>query len=285
MKTTYKLIAVSALALAIALPAMAQTDDSNQLPPPPLQDQGQQGQPAPGDAQGRPSIRAAIRADIHARVENAQNNQDVRNMLERRLGSSTPMHPAPGMMGDQDDSASDTSRFREDMPRPLMASTSMAMGSTTMRARFEAREDGDDSHMRQDMFETRKRMVAKELDVAIGNLNNISSRLSSRIAKEAAAGRDMTEASSSLVSANAQIQVAALAVTALENYLPTASSTVTASTTVSLDTARGLASTAQDDIKAAQRALNDVVVAIAHSMGLKIGDGHSGPESQSTASQ
>jgi len=162
-----------------------------------------------------------------------------------------------------------------------MASTSMMMGSTTMRGRFD--QDGDDNHMRQDMFEMRKRIVTKELDVALNNLNNISSRLSSRIDKEAAAGRDMSEASSSLVAANAKIQIASDAVTSLEAYLPSASSTASASTTISLDTARSLASTAQQDIKDAQRALNDVVVTIAHAMGLKLGE-DSHIEATSTAS-
>lgn len=293
MKKTYKLIAISALALAIALPAMAQTDDgnvsidtdtsvntntsvdiSNQTPPP--QTEGDHGQNGPG-------IRARIRADINSRVTNAENNQGIRNtMLEHRMGTST-------MMQDDMDMASGTPRFGDDErrgPRPFMASSTM-MGSTTrMYGRSDNQGDNEDNNGRDNhvaMFEERKRIVTQQFDVALNNLSNISSRLGSRIQKEQATGRDMSTASSSLVSANAKIQVALDAVTALKAYLPTASSTVTASTTINLDTARSLASTAQEDIKAAQKALNDVVVAIAHSMGLKLGQDDQ-VEATSTAS-
>ncbi len=249
MKNTYKLIAISTLALSIALPAIAQTDNSSDHMTPP------------------PTIRARIRADINARVENAGNNQNVRNILERRLASTTAEGDMP-------------------RPRPFMASTTI-MASTTMRERM-SDEDNDDRGMRADMrvkmFEMRKHMITKELDVSINNLGNISSRLDSRIDKEQVAGHDMTDATSALASANIKIQAASDAVSALESYLADISVDATASTTIDLAKARDLTSDAQSAIKDAQRALNNVVVTIAHALGIKL-EAHAEANTSSTVSQ
>ena len=126
-------------------------------------------------------------------------------------------------------------------------------------------------------------MVATGLVTALENLDNISSRLDSRIQKEQAAGQDMTDAVSALTTADAKIALASTTIASLEAYLPDASTTLTASTTVNLDGARDLASTAQSSIKDAQKALNDVVSAIAQELGLKV-DADEHVEATSTAS-
>lgn len=280
MKKSYKLIAASALAIALAIPVMALADDGSvqidtdtsvnvnasvtapgQLLPPPQNRDENHGGPGPN---GRPSIRAAIRADINSRVENAQNNQDLRNMIERdRMGTDTmDMRP-----------------FMGSSTRMMASSTFMA--SSTLRDRlFQYKDNGH--AMRLDGFVIRKHMIARELDVALNNLDNISSRLESRIQKEQAAGHDMTDAISALAAANAKIASASSTIAQLEAYLPEASSTdVTASSTVNLDEARTLTSSAQSAIKDAQRALNDVVTTIAHELGIKLDDddqGHNMPE-------
>lgn len=286
MKKHYYIYAILAFALVIALPAVTRADQDGSsgdsdasvnagvnigspVPPP----------PAPANASA--SIRDRIRADYQARLENMKNNQDSRNvMLEARMASSTMRPP---MRGDNDagDEATDSIRFRDNMPHaPRSLASSTFMGSTTMRERFNVQYEDNGRAMRLGMFEIRKAVVTKELDVAVSNLDNISSRLSSRIQKEEAAGHDMSAGTSALATANLKITTASDAVSALEAYLPNATSTVTASTTVNLDTARSMVSTAKDAIKAAQDSLNDVVTAIAHALGIQLNASASSTVSQ-----
>jgi len=260
MKKHYYSYGLLALALLIAFPAVSKADDN-----------------------ATATIRDRIRADYQARLENMRNNQDSRNiMMSARMGSTTLREDGQGDDQEGND-ATGTPRFREGMPRmPGSLASSTMMGSTTMRDGLRVEYEDSGKAMRLGMFEFRKAVVTKELDVAINNLNNISSRLSSRIQKEASTARDMSAATSALVAADAKIKIASDAVTALEAYLPTATSTVTASTTVNLDTARSMIETAKNDIKDAQKSLTDVVVAIAHALGIQL---NANASASSTVSQ
>ena len=168
------------------------------------------------------------------------------------------------------------------------ASTTMEMrnimknSSTTMEERRGIREE-----MRIYIFNARKNAFIRQLQVSISNLVQISGRISSRIDKAVAEGRNMTEAKALLVTANAKIEVAKVAVKAFADYSPStntnASSTTSVSTT-STDTSvtitdlkkpRELVNAANKAIKEAHRALVDVVVSIAHNMGLKTGQASS----------
>lgn len=301
MKKYYQYIAFTALVALIALPAVSQAEDgnvsidtdtsvhadasvdiSNPIPPPPP-GQGQNPQNNTGPGSG--SIRDRIRADYQARLENVKNNQDSRNiMMAARMGSSTSHEDNQGD-DDRDSEATNSPRLRFGMPRgPRSLASSTMMGSTTMRGGFKIQYEDNGRAMRLGSFEIRKAIVTKELDVAIGNLNNISSRLNSRIQKETAAGHDMSAATDALATAASKIKIASDAVTALETYLPDATSTVTASTTVNLDTARSMTATAKDAIKDAQRSLNDVVTAIAHALGIEL-TSNTSTSASSTVSQ
>ena len=97
----------------------------------------------------------------------------------------------------------------------------------------------------------------------------------------------MSSAKALLVTADAKIAAANAAIINFQAYVPTGSSTIiatsTASTTASstatttnirLDRPRQIGAAAIQAVKDAKNALSDVVVAIAHSTGLRLGDGN-----------
>lgn len=213
------------------------------------------------------SLRQRIRADYELRMENMKNNQGVRNaMLERHASSSMNQQENGTNDGETADDATSTPGMRRPEPRG-MPERFGKMASSTMG------EMGDRGRSMREAFEMRKRFITHQFDIALRNLHQIRERINSRIEKSQAAGRDMSNAVTLLATADAKIQIAVDAVSALNTHVGTASTTanITASTTVNIDTARQLANTAQKAIKEAQRALNAVVVAVAHSMGLKLG--------------
>jgi hypothetical protein len=125
-------------------------------------------------------------------------------------------------------------------------------------------------------FEIRRHIIESELQKALNNLKNVSSRIQSRIDKTSSSGRDMTDAKALLVTANVKILTAQNAIDAIKNLSATSTksliATSTASTTVDLNRPRLVAGNAQKDIKDAQKALNNVIVAIAKVMGLRLGN-------------
>jgi hypothetical protein len=270
MKKHYSVYAFLALTLVITLPAIARADDGNISVDTETSVNAGQG-----------SIRDRIRADYQAKLENVKNNQDSRNiMMAARLSSST-LRTAVRSEIEVDNDATGTPTLRPGMPRgPRSLAPTTMMGSTTLRGDFRRENGGNSRAMRLGMFEARKHMVTHELDVAIHNLGNIRERLDSRIQKEQAAGRNMSAGISALATADAKIKIASDAVAALETYAPEASTTITTSSTVSLDTARSMVEAAKDAIKVAQRSLNDVVVAIAHALGVNLGASASSTVSQ-----
>src|SRR6185369_8929686 len=105
-------------------------------------------------------------------------------------------------------------------------------------------------------------------------------------------GRTMTNAKNLLVIADQKITSAQSAIDTLANLSATstiatstqATSTASTTTEVDLGKPRVIGSAAIRAVKDAQRALKDVVVAIAHSMGLKLGGDDNDHESSSTNS-
>lgn len=178
-------------------------------------------------------IRAELRSDLREKQDNLKTNQDIRNnILEKMMGSSTPR-----MMGGN--------------------------ASTTPRRNM----------MLNNLFQMRKTAIVHELQSAVNNLINVEKRLQSRIDKSISASstRDMTAAKALLVTADAKIKIAQSAIDAIKNM--TATSTITtASSTIDLERPRIIADGAKQAIKDAQKSLNDVVVAIAKAMGLKLGN-------------
>lgn len=137
-----------------------------------------------------------------------------------------------------------------------------------------------------------------QLELALNNLKQIRARIISRIDKAEDAGRVMTEAKEKLEAANGKITLAEQKIAELKAFVPVivptttgtatttnATTTATASTTVTVDLAkpRQVGESAIDAVHAARKALNEVVVAIAKSMGLKLGETKGGTSTTTTA--
>jgi hypothetical protein len=241
--------------------------------------------PPPGATNTRDTLRRRLQQNYTTYNANIRNNEDYRNTaMEGRLGSSTRR---VGMMGSST------------MPgRPLMTgrfASSTGFSSSTMRERMQS--------ARKDIFDKMRDRLVDQLNHAIANLKQIRGRIVSRIAIETGNGRDMTSANAALVIADAKIKAAEQAIADLTNIVPPPAPIVSSTTASASSTAVASTSTRGDDrfenvglgqprmigaaaIKAvndARRALNDVVVAIAHSMGLKVGaDGHIEDENASS---
>lgn len=120
--------------------------------------------------------------------------------------------------------------------------------------------------VRKEIFGEMKQRFENQADQALSNLKQIRTRVASRIDAQASTTRDMSEAKGLLAIADAKIALAESAVAALHAYVaPTATSTV------SLETPRALGKAAISAIEDARKALKDVVVSIAKSMGYKLG--------------
>ncbi|MDE2041189.1 MAG: hypothetical protein KGI59_02310 [Patescibacteria group bacterium] len=230
------------------------------------------------------SIRAQLRADVENNMQNVRNNEDFRNTVMQHLasttgrefGSTTLPHgfPPPGRGNGEDgtgighDMGMDGGRF----------------GTTTGTSTFPGmpgKRGGEDNGyvnmgrgMQRDIFNARKRMIVNQLETALDNLKQVRTRISARIQTAETSGHDETAALSLLSTADVKIQDAQDAVDALSSLSISASSTVaiTASSTVDLAKPRQVAEAAILALKNARRALNDVVVAIAKSMGFEVGD-------------
>ncbi len=273
MKKHYYLYIVAILALIAVLPVAVRaeegTDDT--ATPPPVTGQVPPGTVPPPPRPGT-FVPNLIREQLRGgKAENIQNNVELRNknILEnRRIGSSTRPEMRPGLKlasstraerreirDDRREEVGDIRREgREDMKN-----------ASSSGERREIRKD-----MRMDIFRIRKDAIIKQLTVSLNNLKQIRDRIASRIEKAASEGRDMTNAKSALVAADAKILVAINAVEALKAYTaPTA--TTTASSTdpiVDLTKPRQVGDAAIKAVKAAHEALVAVVRAIAHAMGL-----------------
>ena len=209
--------------------------------------------------------------------ENIGHNENIRNQrLENRgeIGTSTrtfidnrDASGTPQMYrfehGDGDTTASSTRENQgflgNDRPRGDMRNASSSQEYRGAR--------GD---IRKDEFTTRKDTLAKQLDISIQNLKQIRERINSRITKAEQDGRDMTEAKRLLVIADTKITLAEQALTTFKAVTPTASST--ASTTLDMSKPRQVADQAISSSKNAHEALVAVVQAIAHAMGLDLGN-------------
>ena len=141
------------------------------------------------------------------------------------------------------------------------------------------------SSLNMDAFRSHQMRLRKQLDLSVQNLTQIRARIIQRIEKSEASDRNMTEARAKLAIADAKLTVAKQAIATLVAYTPATNATSTASTTISVDLSRPriIGSEAIEAVHDARRAFNDVVVTIAHSMGLKIGsDGVTGNASATT---
>ncbi len=254
MKKTYYLWGMATLALAatLTIPAFIRAQTL-------LETEGATGVGAsidngldtPGAGSVVNSIRNRIQADIKAQNANVKNNQDIRN---------TNVRPEDGHFA-----------------------------STTM-GRLNPDTDGSVTknmlRVRKDIFDHQKNRLITELDQALANLAQIRDRVAGRIQQEKTAGHDIAAATKLLAAADLKLAAARTAVSALSALIPQTSTTtpLTASSTVATSTAtttgnidlgkpRQMGASAIQAVNNAKKALNAVVVAIAHSMGFKVDKG------------
>lgn len=122
--------------------------------------------------------------------------------------------------------------------------------------------------MQMKLLKERKEMVAKQINVALKNLEELRKRIGSRMEKDRLANKNMSAVIELVKIADSKIALAKEAVAKLRSYEPIASSTGTTTAPVNLAQVRGLIDNAQKSIKEAHRALTDVVVAIAKISGI-----------------
>jgi hypothetical protein len=186
---------------------------------------------------------AKLRAQIENRVENRDKNRDVRNELLEKKQTAREMKPVIAQ-------ASSSMLFKR---------------ATGMRIEIAKK-------MEVKMFEARKNALVKELTKAILNLEDISRRIDSRIAKAESSGRTMTEPKALLVTAREKLVKAKADVAALKalNASTTVSTNSSASSTSETDLAkpRQIGDAAIKSVKEARDAFQKVVVSIAQNMGL-----------------
>lgn len=251
MKKHYYLYAIVAIALVAVLPSITRAE--NGVPP-------------------RPGTAPTALELLRAKNANIQNNEEMRNKIlgSNKLGTSTP--PRPGTFGDIRALASSTKPIRREIKderkdeiRDIREQGREDMkNASSSKERREIRKD-----MRKDEFKVRKEAITRQLNVTLNNLKQIRERISARIDKSVSEGRDMTKAKSLLVIADSKIALAEQAIGLVAILNPTATSTTATSTPViDLGKPREVGELAIKALKKAHEALVNVVIAIAHSMGL-----------------
>ena len=212
----------------------------------------------------RPTIKAQIQSNIEKNKE--ARNTELQKMQDARKGF---------MMERKDVRASTTEMMKVNMEarKDMHASTTAAMmmfkrDMTTMK---DARKDVM-KKMRFDMFEVRRNALVRELKMSLEIMQNIYTRLDSRITKAESEGRSMTEARAALKIANDKLVQAKADVTTLDSialFPADDSVSMHATTTAEVDLAgpRKVGDKAIQSVKEARDALKKVIDIIAHAMG------------------
>ena len=208
----------------------------------------------------------------------------------RPHATSTPMFGGPGTMVPRRDFGSTTRPWQEGnnegsttMSRPGFLSPGMPHGmmpplyrrfaSSTMFASSSLIQKLTADHQQQrdiraDAFAFIQGNLVQQLDQSLANLQQIQTRIASRIQTETAQGVDMTKADTLMDTASSGISLARLAIQAVSAYMPSASSTdLTATTTVDLSQARELGTAAIASVNAVRQALDQAIQAISQGIG------------------
>lgn len=222
---------------------------------------------------------------VQTRLQNAENNRDIRNAQLKRaadvrtdvkarvMASST--RPGVGRPGEAPKKPVLVRAFKLASSTPpawikKLDPVRARMASTTA---FKDREKWKEARI--DQFARLQKNLVEQGDRSLNRLKDLREKIAERIDTAEQKGRDMTEAKAALVAADAKIAAAEQAVALISAYVPpVAASTdaeVDASASVTLERPRVLGKKAIDAVNEAQRALKDVIRAIAQSMGLKTG--------------
>jgi hypothetical protein len=262
MKKTAVFIAGTALAgaLALSMPILANAEDGAQ---------------------------AQVQTGVRVRLEN---NRDVRNDAMKRR--EAPVNAAVRAQANVDDRrpmmGGDVRVTVPAMFNRLSTSTrALVMEHMASTTAFRGHEMWKEA--RVDAFVALQTKLVAEAQRSLANLKDLRARIAARITTAETSGRNMTDAKAALATADQKITAAETAIQALATYTPPSVSTtgsLSASTTVSLDKPRAIGKAAIQAVNDARKALNQTIVAIAHSMGFKLGaDGHveAGEDATTTA--
>ncbi|MEI7463104.1 MAG: hypothetical protein WCK03_01755 [Candidatus Taylorbacteria bacterium] len=182
--------------------------------------------------------RQELRSDLEARQTNAKTNQNTRNNLLEAKASTTKL-------------------LKQNNDRALISSSTQKLIANKL--------------IHIEIFKEQQRNIVHELQNASNNLSNIKDRIQARIDKASANGKDMTQAKNLLSIATTKIGIAQTAIDTIRNLSATSSTSIlVSSSTIDLNKPRQIASAAQKALKDAQKALNDVIVSIAHEMGINL---------------
>jgi hypothetical protein len=215
-----------------------------------------------------PGVLQKMRAEAQVKGPNGKPNVDSRNSMRTRVISTTTASSSINRKIIRKEGQQDIKDLRSEMQQ------GRKLASTTT-ARREFRQD-----MELKMFEIRKDILVRQLNLALNNLKQIRGRILSRIEKAEQSGRNMTEARAALKIAdaklgNAQTQINILvnlnaSTTIATSSTATSTATTTAGTNIKikLDKPRQLGEAAIKAVKDARDALNLVIRAIAKNMGL-----------------
>ncbi|MBP6858929.1 MAG: hypothetical protein KBC33_03835 [Candidatus Pacebacteria bacterium] len=277
MKKHYYLLIIAVLALASFVPVAVRaesgsssnssSDDSSEIETEVEIEIEHEEDESDDDSTSKP---ASIREKLRIKTENGEIREDVRNkLINGRIATSTRIEIRTMASTTRGEHVEIRTERREDAGEIR----------EEMRERIRSASSSDDrrdirTDMRKDIFEVRKQALIKQLEVSINNLKQIRDRIVSRIEKAEDAGKNMSEARELLITADAKIVAAEIAVDGIVVFAPTDylaaaadSSSVTASTTIDLTKPREMAETAIKAIKEAHQALVDVVRSVAHSLG------------------
>lgn len=213
-----------------------------------------------------------VKEKVQEVVQNAGTNKNIRN--QQQLSTSTASSTA---------TSTETAKNRGQENKALKAKNDLATSS-------KIRSTKNLQKVEKNVFEVQKAHLVAQLNKALSNLEQVRGRIANRIQKAEASGRNMANAKALLVTADTKIVAARNAINAFAGVSVTTSvvnSTTTATTTVSGTTSTSQTSTstvivelskprqvgagAIQAIQDAKKALVEVVIAIAHSMGLKVG--------------
>ncbi len=238
------------------------------------------------------------RTPIQTRLQNAENNRDIRNeqlnvrneQLKRtatiraevksRISSST----SPGWIN--------IKRLPPELMKRIASSTLQEDRKDRMEDRKEDRKDRreDRKEARLDQFAQMHKNLLDQNEQAISKLNDLQDKISDRIESAEERGRTMTEARTLLAAADAKISAAEQALAKLAAYVPPALASssqadVTASMNITLDGPRVIGKEAIEATNQARQSLQEVVRAIAASMGLKTGQDSANPRQATTTTR
>ena len=126
--------------------------------------------------------------------------------------------------------------------------------------------------LRKELFKIELNRLVNQLNLSLRNMEQIRSRIESRIEKATAAGKDMSQTETLLVMADGKVTIAKQAIESLKAVEsdPTTVLTAGTSTIIKLEKPRQYGANAIKAVNEVRVALNAVVVSIARGMGVKL---------------